>query len=45
VCLWRERKFVDRPRAKRGFGESYNDVIPRLAAGDQPIGEYAHAPG
>jgi hypothetical protein len=31
VRIWLERKFVDRLRAMRGRGESYSDVILRLA--------------
>ena len=31
VRIWLEHKFVDRLRALRGRGESYSDVIIRLA--------------
>ena len=30
--MWLERPFVDRLKAMRGQGESYSDVILRLAA-------------
>jgi len=32
--IWLEHRFVDRLRAMRGPGESYSDVILRLAGGD-----------
>ena len=32
--IWLEPRFVDRLRALRGPGESYSDVILRLAATD-----------
>jgi hypothetical protein len=31
VRLWLDRKFIDRLAAERGPGESYSDVILRLA--------------
>ena len=31
--IWLEPRFVDRLRAMRGTGESYSDVILRLAKG------------
>ena len=31
--IWPEPRYVDRPRAMRGPGESYIDVILRLAKG------------
>ena len=31
--IWLERKFADRLRALRGPGESYSDVILRVAKG------------
>jgi hypothetical protein len=34
VRIWPDRAFVDRLRAMRGPGESYSDVILRLAKGD-----------
>jgi len=34
--VWLERRVLDRLRAPRGPGESYSDVIVRLAAGDWP---------
>jgi hypothetical protein len=33
IYIWLEPKFVDRLRAMRGHGESYSDVILRLAKG------------
>ena len=32
-CIWLPRAVVDRLRALRGAGESFSDVILRLAAG------------
>jgi hypothetical protein len=32
-CIWLPREVVDRLRALRGPGESFSDVILRLAAG------------
>jgi hypothetical protein len=34
VTIWLDRKFVDRLQAMRGPGESYSDVILRLAKAD-----------
>ena len=33
IRLWLDRRFVDRLTAMRGPGESYSDVILRLAMG------------
>jgi hypothetical protein len=30
--IWLDRRYVDRPKAMRGPGKSYSDVILRLAA-------------
>jgi hypothetical protein len=34
--IWLPRAVVDRPRALRGPGESFSDVILRLAADGEP---------
>ena len=34
IKIWLDRKFVDRLGKMRGPGESYSDVIVRMAKGD-----------
>jgi hypothetical protein len=36
--IWLEERWVNRLRAQRGPGESYSDVILRLAGGRRPTG-------
>jgi hypothetical protein len=41
--IWLEPRFVDRLRAMRGPGESYSDVILRLAKGEKTPSSHADA--
>ena len=41
--IWLDPRYVDRLRALRGPGESYSDVILRLAGGELVAGQANHA--